>query len=342
MKNNLDYEQLQIENKQLKEKLSQLENIKQLYENNNSFLRLLLDTIPSPVFYKDKNGVYQHCNDAFSKTILGIPKEKIIGKTLYDLPDVIPKKLADIYYEKDKELFDKATTQFYEAKVLCSDKIERYFNFYKASLLSNENKIVGLVGVMLDVSDYKKTHSQLELKNKELKELSTTDPLTKLYNRRFFEKIFEEKITTLNRNKKSFALALLDIDFFKDYNDSFGHLEGDSALKELSLLLNSSMKRSSDYVFRIGGEEFAILFDVDSLEKANKVLKKIQKLIYSKKLKTYNNEVSEYLTISIGMILVNTNKIDKNQKRDIFHKTDSLLYESKKNGRNQITSKEYK
>lgn len=175
-----------------------------------------------------------------------------------------------------------------------------------------------------------------------MKELSTTDPLTKLYNRRFFEKIFEEKITTLNRNKKSFALALLDIDFFKDYNDGFGHLEGDSALKELSLLLNSSMKRSSDYVFRIGGEEFAILFDIDSLEKANKVLKKIQKLIYSKKLKTYNNEVSEYLTISIGMILVNTNKIDKNQKRDIFHKTDSLLYESKKNGRNQITSKEYK
>ena len=342
MENNLDYKQLQKENSLLKEKLSQLENIKLLYENNNSFLKLLLDTIPSPVFYKDNKGVYQHCNDAFSKTILGINKEDIIGKSLYDLPDLIPKKLADIYYEKDKELFEKATTQFYEAKVLCSDKVERYFNFYKASLLSRENEIIGLVGVMLDVSDYKKTQSLLELKNKELKELSTTDPLTKLYNRRFFEKIFEEKISTLSRNSKSFALALLDIDFFKDYNDGFGHLEGDLALKELSIILDSSMKRSSDYVFRIGGEEFAILFDIESLEKANKVLLNIQKEIFNKKLKTFNTKVSKYLTISIGVSFVNVKNINKSLKRDIYNKTDSLLYESKKNGRNKITAKEYK
>lgn len=72
---------------------------------NDSFLKKLFDIIPSPMFYKDKNGVYQHCNDAFSKLILGISKEEIIGKTLYDLTHVIPKENADIYYEKDRELF---------------------------------------------------------------------------------------------------------------------------------------------------------------------------------------------------------------------------------------------
>ncbi|MGA1933750.1 diguanylate cyclase [Arcobacter sp. YIC-464] len=341
MKTDSNYLKLQNENKLLKEKLTQLEYIQHLFQNNNSFLRLLLDTIPSPVFYKDNKGIYQHCNDAFSKTILGIPKEKIIGKSLYDLPEVIPSKLADIYYEKDKELFEKPTTQFYEAKVLCSDKKERYFNFYKASLLSEKNEIIGLVGVMLDVSDYKESQKQLEKKNKELKELSSTDPLTKLYNRRFFEKIFEEKLSSLNRNKKSFALALLDIDFFKDYNDGFGHLEGDIALKEISLLLYESMKRTSDYVFRIGGEEFAILFDSDSFEKANSVLKKINKAINEKKLKTYNKEVSEYLTVSIGLGFIKTQNFEKENKKKIYNDVDYLLYESKKNGRNKITSKEY-
>lgn len=136
-------------------------------------------------------------------------------------------------------------------------------------------------------------------------------------------------------------MALLDIDFFKDYNDGFGHLEGDIALKEISLLLDESMKRTSDYVFRIGGEEFAILFDSDSFEKANSVLKKINKAINEKKLKTYNKEVSEYLTVSIGLGFIKTQNFEKENKKKIYNDVDYLLYESKKNGRNKITSKEY-
>ena len=79
----------------------------------NFFLKKLFDIIPSPMFYKNKHGVYQHCNDTFSKLILGISKEEIIGKTLYDLSDVIPIENADIYSEKDKELFLTAKEQYY-------------------------------------------------------------------------------------------------------------------------------------------------------------------------------------------------------------------------------------
>ena len=99
------------------------------------FLQTLIDSLVSPIFYKDKNGVYQHCNDAFSKTILGIPKEEIIGKTLYDLSHVIPRMYADIYSQKDSELFVEPKEQFYEGKVKCSDGITRDYHFYKSSFV---------------------------------------------------------------------------------------------------------------------------------------------------------------------------------------------------------------
>lgn len=315
--------------------------LKNTIETNNSFLRLLLDTIPSPVFYKDKLGVYQHCNDAFSKTILGIPKEKIIGKSLYDLPDVIPKELADIYYQKDLELFKSVNTQFYEAKVKCSDGVERYYNFYKASLVSSENEIIGLVGVMLDVSDYKNIQLELEQKNQKLKALSTTDDLTNLYNRRYFEKIFEKNIETLNRTNKGFAFALIDIDYFKNYNDGFGHAEGDKALIKVSNTLKKSLNRVNDLVFRVGGEEFAIIIDfVDSfkvIELFNKILKNIEE----QKIETFNKNVSNYLTVSIGLGIIKNKNKEPHFKRYLYNEIDNLLYKSKKDGRNRLTHKQF-
>ncbi|WP_193215530.1 PAS domain-containing protein [Aliarcobacter butzleri] len=160
---------------------------------NNFFLKKMFDIMPSPMFYKNKNGVYEHCNDTFSRLILGIPKEEILGKTLYDLGHVIPKENADVYYEKDKNLFLTAKEQFYEGKVKCSDGVTRDYHFYKSSFVI-DGEIIGLVGLMLDVSDYKKALLDLDEKNKLLNDLSITDSLTSLYNRRYFQDILEKKV----------------------------------------------------------------------------------------------------------------------------------------------------
>ena len=155
---------------------------------NNFFLKKMYDIMPSPMFYKNKDGVYEHCNDAFSKLILGIPKEAIIGKTLYDLGHVIPKENADIYYEKDRELFLTAKEQFYEGKVKCSDGITRDYHFYKSSFVM-DNEIIRLFGLMLDVKKKKKALLDLDEKNRLLNDLSITNSLTYLYNRRYFQDI---------------------------------------------------------------------------------------------------------------------------------------------------------
>lgn len=337
MNNKPTYEELELKIKSLEAKLLLQELLKDDIKINSSFLKMLFDTIPSPMFYKDIDGVYQHCNDAFSKTILGIPKEKIIGKTLYDLPDVIPKEYADIYYEKDKALFDNPGTQFYEGKVKCSDEISRDYHFYKSTFVVDE-KVKGLVGLMLDVSDYKSALAQLDEKNKELNSLSITDCLTDLNNRRYFEKVFTKKLKYLSRNKQDFSFALIDIDFFKNYNDAYGHQLGDIALQKVAEVLRKTMCRSNDYVFRLGGEEFGVLFDVstekDALMKMESLRMNIEKLY----LKTSNTSTSEYLTISIGLgnILQVGRTFDSSY---IYNEVDKLLYTSKNNGRNQVTCK---
>ncbi|MFT5697543.1 MAG: PAS domain S-box-containing protein [Desulforhopalus sp.] len=131
-------------------------------EDRLTFIQTLFDTIPSPVFYKNINGVYLGCNRSFSDLILGITPEELIGCSLYDLPNVIPKHLADIYYKQDRKLFNNPGTQVYEAKVNCSDSILRDFIFYKATYLDHSGKVAGLLGLMLDITDQNKIKNALE------------------------------------------------------------------------------------------------------------------------------------------------------------------------------------
>ena len=329
---------------ELEEKIKKLENssilnsLKQDIKINEIFFKKLFDTIPNPIFYKDINGVYQHCNDAFSKTILGIAKEEIIGKTLCDLEEVIPKEYAEIYHEKDQELFLAVKEQFYEAKVKCADEEIRSYQFYKSTFVV-DGEILGLVGVMLDVGDYKKTLNELDEKNKLLSNLSITDHLTGLFNRRYFQNIIDKKINLLSRHNYQFYFALIDIDFFKDYNDAYGHHKGDIALQEVSNVLKEILNRQTDYVFRVGGEEFAIIFEVDSKDNAISIMENLRKKVEDLKIVACNSSICNYLTISIGLGYIKKASPDANSDQ-IYDEVDKLLYESKDNGRNQITTRD--
>ena len=329
---------------ELEEKIKKLENssilnsLKQDIKINEIFFKKLFDTIPNPIFYKDINGVYQHCNDAFSKTILGIAKEEIIGKTLCDLEEVIPKEYAEIYHEKDQELFLAVKKQFYEAKVKCADEEIRSYQFYKSTFVV-DGEILGLVGVMLDVGDYKKTLNELDEKNKLLSNLSITDHLTGLFNRRYFQNIIDKKINLLSRHNYQFYFALIDIDFFKDYNDAYGHHKGDIALQEVSNVLKEILNRQTDYVFRVGGEEFAIIFEVDSKDNAISIMENLRKKVEDLKIIACNSTICNYLTISIGLGYIKKASPDANSDQ-IYDEVDKLLYESKDNGRNQITTRD--
>jgi len=130
--------------------------------NKIHFLETLLDTIPAPVFYKDRKGVYQGCNELFAKMILGSSKEKVTGCSIDELSDGIPSELGEVYKGMDRQLLQRGGSQVYESKVMCSDGLKRDFLFNKAAYRSLYGNVEGLVGVMLDITGRKRTEEELQ------------------------------------------------------------------------------------------------------------------------------------------------------------------------------------
>lgn len=126
------------------------------------FLETLLDTIPTPVYYKDRKGYYQGCNELFARMIFGSSKEKVTGHTIDELFEAIPLELSEFYTSMDRQLFQKGGSQVYETKVLCSDGLKRDFIFNKVAYKSFCGTMEGLLGVMLDITGRKKTEEKLQ------------------------------------------------------------------------------------------------------------------------------------------------------------------------------------
>lgn len=173
---------------------------------------------------------------------------------------------------------------------------------------------------------------ELERANRKLQGMATTDSLTGLFNRRAFQSRLEDNILFSRRTRQPLSLLLIDVDFFKSYNDTFGHIEGDIALQRVSKILRESSRRS-DYVARFGGEEFAIILPNTDAEGAKicaeEARRGIESYPWSKRP----------LTISIGVATV-THDTDEDEDASLIYtgllsEADQALYTSKDTGRNR-------
>ncbi len=124
------------------------------------FMQTLIDAIPSPVFYKDTRGVYRGCNAAFAGKVLGLPQERIIGRTPLNLTEVISPQLAEAYHQQDLNLLASRGSQVYEAPVRFADGSQRQVLFNKSTLLDSLGNVTGMVGLMLDVSEIREQEAE--------------------------------------------------------------------------------------------------------------------------------------------------------------------------------------
>ncbi|MFT6350007.1 MAG: diguanylate cyclase (GGDEF)-like protein [Psychromonas sp.] len=197
---------------------------------------------------------------------------------------------------------------------------------------------VALLSVFISyLSEYLifKILSSLTETQKKLEQTNRTDALTGLYNRGHFDYLFPKEINIAKREKTLLAFAILDVDDFKSFNDTYGHQAGDQALITVSNLLQSKFKRSSDAIFRLGGEEFALLFKVQNEKEAFTNLDGIRNAIEGLKIPHSNSKISNFLTISCGLEVI-TAEHDINVQQ-IYKSCDYLLYKAKHAGRNQIS-----
>ena len=179
-----------------------------------------------------------------------------------------------------------------------------------------------------------KNYLNLKIKNDMLEKLSMYDGLTNIRNRRFFDETFEKTFSEIKRDKKSLAVLMIDIDFFKPYNDNYGHGQGDETLRKVAKALEKTIKRASDFVARYGGEEFVILLkdiNKDGVEAvANNLLNAIREL----KITHEFSKIENYVTVSIGVSYYNSSS--DITKLELLLKADETLYNVKNSGRNNF------
>ncbi len=188
----------------------------------------------------------------------------------------------------------------------------------------DDNIQIGEVIVNYDITD-KKT----------LQKLAITDELTGLYNRRYFNEMIDREINRANRTKSFLSFLVLDVDYFKKYNDTYGHDAGDKALSAVATAIKNSIKRGSDFAFRLGGEEFGVIFSKCEKERSFSFAEKIRRNIESLNIPHSNSKTAKNITVSIGLIVVDfrDEHVDKN---GFYAMADDALYRAKKQGRNKV------
>jgi diguanylate cyclase (GGDEF)-like protein len=201
--------------------------------------------------------------------------------------------------------------------------------------------LVFSIVILFSIPVVKNIHRQqkfLENASENLAQMSITDPMTTLYNRRYFDLVIEREVSRAKRDKKSINFAMLDIDHFKLYNDTYGHQMGDDVLIKVAHILKDELKRASDFVFRLGGEEFGVIMSDLSQDEAYKQLQKLCLKINDAKIEHSNNSASPYVSISIGL-----KNIDEDSELDIktfIEEADQALYKAKESGRNKVVLKQ--
>lgn len=179
------------------------------------------------------------------------------------------------------------------------------------------------------------THLNLQRKQKLLERLAAIDGLTEIPNRRQFDEVFEKEWIRSQHHKTPLSLLLIDIDYFKIFNDHYGHVAGDECLTKVAQTLVRSVNRSSDFVARYGGEEFSVILPETTIDAACKTAEQTRKNVASLQVPHIASNVSDYITVSIGVAtVIATNEM---KPSSLIELADQALYLAKKQGRDRYS-----
>lgn len=268
----------------------------------------------------DLEGNITSVSEAFCE-ISGYTKEELIAQNhrIIKHPDM-PKEL----FEEMWETISQNKVWQGEIKNLRKDGTFYWVYANISSVYDDNGNKTGYTAIRQNITDKKK-----------LEEISITDGLTHIYNRRYFNDIFPKLLSSSKRNDNLICFLLMDIDYFKQYNDNYGHQMGDEVLIKFAQCLNENTKRSDDMAFRLGGEEFGIIFKAQDKEKAFEFALHIKQSIASMKIPHNYSSVNAYITASMGLVC--EKGLEIHELDTIYKQADDLLYKSKHQGRNTIT-----
>ncbi len=300
----------------------ELETISKTIQEQNEKLKQYTKLIDKNIITSstDLKGNITYVSDAFC-FISGYTKEELLGKShrIVKHPDM-PKEL----YEELWNTITQDKTWSGEIKNL---KKDGGYYWVKANItpIFEKDKKVGYTAIRQDITD-----------KKIIEEISITDGLTQIFNRRHFNDTFPKVLSSAKRNNDLVCFLLMDIDHFKQYNDNYGHQAGDDVLIKFSICLKENLNRVDDMAFRLGGEEFGIVFKADDTSKAFEFANKIRIKIEEMKMVHNFSSAGKVVTASMGLVCIEPN--ETKEMDDIYKEADDLLYKSKESGRNKVSA----
>ncbi len=284
---------------------------------------------PDPIVITTlKEGRYLEVNESFCN-LMEYQREEVIGKTVKDLKIWLNSSdrvkfiqaLQKQHMIRDQEF--KLRSKTGQIKTL----------LISAELIEVDNQTCILV-ISKDITERQKIKAALEEANEKLQRLAHIDGLTQVANRRSFNETLEREWKRCFREQQPMSLILCDVDYFKPYNDYYGHLQGDECLKQVAQAMSRVVQRPTDLVARYGGEEFVVILPNTNLDGALQVGKFIQDEIRQLQIPHLKSEVSQFITFSLGIsTIIPSHLMDSSI---LVNRADQALYQAKQQGRDRI------
>ena len=316
--------------KNLRDEMEKRKDTEVALAQRDTILQNILESSPDSIGIFNENMVYQACNLPFVKA-LGISEvDDLIGKRLQD---VIPNESYQRLSETDHKVLYEGKSLRYIDRVISSNGEYIWYDVVKSPFRDPASGTNGVLIMARDVSERYLAEQKLEEANQELERLSFIDGLTQISNRRRFDEQLETLWHLHIREQQPLTVILCDIDYFKGYNDFYGHQRGDDALIKVGEVFKKVLTRSSDCVARYGGEEFGFILPNTTTEGALQVAKRIHEGVAALGLEHRKSKVSNQITTSIGLVSIVPQPMTSSET--IIALADSALYQAKANGRNQ-------
>lgn len=279
----------------------------------------------------DENGRPVMVNQKLQE-MLGYSAEELYKVTLNDIS--VPDD-AKINYQLLHKLVNREIDSYTLEKRYIRKDGQIVWGEVTSSLFpNNEGELSYVIGMVNDITERKATEQKLLELNQELEHRSNRDGLTGIANRRYFDEQLLLELRVAEKSQQTLSLILFDIDFFKNYNDTYGHIVGDNCLKSVAHVLCGITDQPICLPARYGGEEFAIIVPNSSAIDAGRIGEKVRASVEELEIPHEKSDISPFVTISVGIASITPDA--NSTPEDLIDRADQALYQAKLNGRNQV------
>jgi diguanylate cyclase (GGDEF)-like protein/PAS domain S-box-containing protein len=327
--------ELEKENALLKLELDERKLIAETLHDNEQQLYALITCVPGAVyrFRIDSEWTLEFISDEIS-SITGFPASTFLFNSVHSLRRIIhPDDIKEVE-NIIRNGINKIEPFEVEYRIIDAKGRTRWFYEKGRAIFSAEGEPLWLDGTIFDITDRKVSENELQRANQELMRIASIDSLTQIANRRHFIEYLDREWRRMVREKSTLSLILCDIDFFKLFNDNYGHQAGDICLVGVAKAIKSVVNRPADLVARFGGEEFIIILPSTDIDGASHLAEQVRMAVFQKNIVHEYSETAPYVSLSLGVAAM-IPTLNSNPDH-LIKAADDALYEAKRQGRNQV------